>query len=454
MFMQGVVYALLAVTSLVVWTSLYGEPFGPSYRVLAALAAIFAFFTFRGISLFSMWRWSELPRLIIRFTFAWTLVVLLMLALVYLLQLAGSVVWPVILGWMLVTPLVLLVAHLGLRAFINARFEQLLEQRRALIVFASDASRQLAESVRSDPHGRFQVIGYLDDREEERTGPIRGLPNLGKAANVAEVVEREDVQVVFVVLPEIGLQRARSVIEELDKTRAAVYYVPDLYVLDLGKARVGEINGIPVLELSEMPIWGVDGVLKRLFDFMVGLVILLLISPVMLAIALAIKLDDRGPIFYHQQRCGLRGKRFWVRKFRSMKTRPEPEGAFVQQATRGDPRVTRVGRVLRATSLDELPQFWNVVVGDMSIVGPRPHALSHDDHYRREIRRYISRHKVLPGVTGWAQINGLRGEIESPEDMARRIEFDLDYIRYWSPALDLKIILLTIPRMLRDPAAY
>jgi len=344
--MQGVVYALLAVTSLVVWTSLYGEPFGPSYRVLAALAAIFAFFTFRGISLFSMWRWSELPRLIIRFTFAWTLVVLLMLALVYLLQLAGSVVWPVILGWMLVTPLVLLVAHLGLRAFINARFEQLLEQRRALIVFASDASRQLAESVRSDPHGRFQVIGYLDDREEERTGPIRGLPNLGKAANVAEVVEREDVQVVFVVLPEIGLQRARSVIEELDKTRAAVYYVPDLYVLDLGKARVGEINGIPVLELSEMPIWGVDGVLKRLFDFMVGLVILLLISPVMLAIALAIKLDDRGPIFYHQQRCGLRGKRFWVRKFRSMKTRPEPEGAFVQQATRGESPQRRHARLI------------------------------------------------------------------------------------------------------------
>ena len=210
---------------------------------------------------------------------------------------------------------------------------------------------------------------------------------------------------------------------------------------------------MPVLQVAESPFYGVDGLLKQLFDIVFSIFAVIAISPILIGVAIAVKLSSPGPVLFKQKRYGLNGKRFWVYKFRSMKMNAPDSGT--RQATKDDDRITRVGRFIRKTSLDELPQFFNVIKGEMSVVGPRPHTVAHNEHYRKEVRRYMLRHKVKPGVTGWAQVNGLRGETANIERMEERIAYDLEYIRNWSPWLDLKIIFLTVWTIARgDENAY
>jgi len=218
--------------------------------------------------------------------------------------------------------------------------------------------------------------------------------------------------------------------------------VPHAFIFDLMHASWVQVGGQPVISIYETPFFGIDGSLKRLEDLVLSSLILVLISPLLLGLAIAIKLNSRGPVLFRQQRYGLDGQIVEVWKFRSMSV--SEDGDHVQQARKGDSRVTSLGRFLRRTSLDELPQFINVLQGRMSIVGPRPHAVAHNEQYRRLIHGYMLRHKVRPGITGWAQINGWRGETDTLEKMAKRIEFDLHYMRTWSLLLDLRIIFLTL----------
>jgi putative colanic acid biosynthesis UDP-glucose lipid carrier transferase len=228
--------------------------------------------------------------------------------------------------------------------------------------------------------------------------------------------------------------------------------VPDVFVFDLIQSRVDVIDGIPVLALCETPFVGLNGLVKRLSDIFLASLILLLASPIMIAVAVGVACTTPGSILFKQRRYGLDGREIVIYKFRSMST--SDDGLVVRQARRNDERMTRFGRFIRTYSLDELPQLMNVLQGRMSLVGPRPHAVAHNEEYRRLIKGYMIRHKVAPGITGLAQVRGHRGETQSVEEMRARVESDLEYLRRWSLALDFKILGLTVLRLFRDSKAY
>ncbi len=246
--------------------------------------------------------------------------------------------------------------------------------------------------------------------------------------------------------------KMRGLIKSLTDTTCSVILIPDIFTFNILQSRTEEVNGVPVVPLFDTPLNGINMVFKRLEDIILSLFILLLISPLLIIISLAVKITSPGPVIFRQTRYGMDGKPIKVWKFRSMVVMEND--TEVKQATKDDVRVTNVGKFLRRTSLDELPQFFNVLFGEMSIVGPRPHAVSHNEQYRSLIEGYMLRHKVKPGITGWAQINGWRGETDTLDKMEKRIEFDLEYIRSWSVWLDLKIIVMTIFKGFVNKSAY
>jgi putative colanic acid biosynthesis UDP-glucose lipid carrier transferase len=241
-------------------------------------------------------------------------------------------------------------------------------------------------------------------------------------------------------------------LHELRDTTASVYFVPDIFAFDLVQARCMEINGMPAVSVCETPLHGTSGIWKRAVDIVLAIAALALLWPAMLLAAIAIKQSSPGPVLFKQRRYGLNGEEILVYKFRSMTVCED--GPVITQATKTDSRVTRVGAFLRRTSLDELPQIFNVLEGKMSFVGPRPHAVAHNEEYRKLISGYMIRHKVRPGITGWAQVNGLRGETSSFEKMHERVQYDLDYLKNWSLSLDMLIIFRTAMTVLRDRNAY
>jgi putative colanic acid biosynthesis UDP-glucose lipid carrier transferase len=257
---------------------------------------------------------------------------------------------------------------------------------------------------------------------------------------------------VYLALPLRAENRVREIVEALQDTTASLYIVPDVFIFSLLQANTTDLRGIPLISLWETPFYGINSMVKRIEDIILSIVILLITFPLILIISLGVKLSSKGPIIFKQRRYGLDGKEILVYKFRTMKMLED--GPDVPQATRDDPRVTPFGSFLRRTSMDELPQFLNVLKGSMSIVGPRPHAVAHNEYYRRRIRGYMLRHKVRPGITGWAQVNGFRGETETLEKMEKRIEYDLEYLCRWSVVFDIKIIFLTLFLPLKDHHAY
>jgi len=278
------------------------------------------------------------------------------------------------------------------------------------------------------------------------------MRRLGAMSEIHAAVQRKQIDAIFVALPMRQVQRVMDLVQELRNTTVSIYYLPDLCALDLLQARMGELLGMPVVSMCETPFYGYGGLVKRMTDVAFAAAILLIAAPVMVGIALAIKLTSQGPVLFKQRRYGLDGREILVYKFRTMTVLED--GGRVPQATRTDSRVTRVGRFLRRYSLDELPQLFNVLQGTMSLVGPRPHAVAHNEEYRQLIKGYMVRHKAPPGITGLAQINGCRGETARVEDMQARLNYDLEYLRRWSPLLDLKILALTAVRVLRDEKAY
>jgi len=260
------------------------------------------------------------------------------------------------------------------------------------------------------------------------------------------------VDLIYITLPMASQPRILKLLDELCDTTASIYFVPDIFLFDLIQARMDTIGGMPVVAVCETPFYGFDGLIKRVSDVVLASTILTLISPLMVAIATGVKLSSPGPALFKQRRYGLDGREITVYKFRTMTV--IEDGNAIRQATRNDPRVTPFGAFLRRYSLDELPQFINVLQGRMSVVGPRPHAVAHNELYRKLIKSYMIRHKVKPGITGWAQVNGLRGETDTLEKMRARIEYDLAYLRNWSLRLDFQIVLKTIRVVLEKQNAY
>ena len=345
-----------------------------------------------------------------------------------------------LLAWVLSVPVVLYAAH-RLLPYLAPRLLAIEGLRCAVIVGASPIGLRLAERFRRQPLLGVRFAGFFDDRTASPAELPAGDSMLGRIADLPAWLRHQQSTAVFIALPMTAQPRILQLLDVLRDTTASVYFVPDILLNESIQARIDDIDGLPVVALCESPFLGVSGFAKRMEDLVLGLLILLLIAPLLLLVAIGVKLSSPGPVLFCQRRYGLDGKQIVVYKFRSM--RVCEDGERVTQARRGDPRVTRFGAFLRRTSLDELPQFINVLQGRMSIVGPRPHAVAHNELYRGLIGGYMLRHKVKPGITGLAQVSGFRGETDTIDKMSARIHCDLEYLRHWSLQLDLSIILKT-----------
>lgn len=321
-------------------------------------------------------------------------------------------------------------------------------KRRVAVAGDLPAGQALLESFRNEPWLGFEVVGVYHDAKpggvsSDWAGNLRQLVDDAKASRIHNV---------YIAMSMCDGARVKKLVRELADTTCSVILIPDVFTFNILHSRIEEVSGVPVVPLYDTPLSGINRLLKRAEDIVLASLILLLISPVLCCIALSVKLTSPGPVIFRQTRYGMDGKPIKVWKFRSMKVMEND--AVVTQATQNDPRVTPVGNFLRRTSLDELPQFINVLTGGMSIVGPRPHAVAHNEQYRQLIEGYMLRHKVKPGITGWAQINGWRGETDTLEKMEKRVEFDLEYIREWSLWFDIKIVFLTVFKGFVNKAAY
>ena len=311
---------------------------------------------------------------------------------------------------------------------------------------------KVARALQGGDDAGVEFVGFFDDRADGRIDTKAKTNVLGKLSDVAAYTTEHRVREVYITLPLGSQPRIVELLEQLQDTTASLFFVPDVFGISIIQGRLQDMNGVPVVGICETPFTGTNELVKRISDIIIAIVILVLISPLLLAIAIGVKLSSPGPVLFKQRRNGLDGHEIVVYKFRSMSTMED--GEVVRQATRNDPRVTRFGAFLRRTSFDELPQFFNVLQGTMSIVGPRPHAVTHNEEYRQIIKAYMVRHKVKPGITGWAQVNGQRGETDTVEKMRARVEYDLEYLRNWSLGLDLKIIASTIRVLFFDRQAY
>jgi putative colanic acid biosysnthesis UDP-glucose lipid carrier transferase len=324
--------------------------------------------------------------------------------------------------------------------------------RSVVIAGVNDVSDQLARTIVDRPELGLDHRGFFEDREAGRVAnaPEGGL--LGTLAELPGYVKRHHVDIIFISMP-YHLERTKRLLHDLRDTTASVYLIPEISFIDLIQARVDDIRGIPIIALCETPFHGWSGLKKRALDVLLAALMLIVALPVMLIIAAGIKLTSpNGSVIFTQRRYGLDGEEIIIYKFRTMSV--AEDGDVVRQATRNDPRVTPFGRFLRRYSLDELPQLINVLQGRMSLVGPRPHAVAHNEQYRKLIDGYMVRHKASPGITGLAQVNGCRGETADLAEMKRRIDYDLDYLRHWSLMLDLKILLKTVTVLFKSEKAY
>ncbi|MDO9006419.1 MAG: undecaprenyl-phosphate glucose phosphotransferase [Aquabacterium sp.] len=360
--------------------------------------------------------------------------------------------FTVMLSWALVTPVLQWIAVLIGKAILKHRASQPNARRRAIVVGAGPLGGKVARALQSNLDQGTEFVGYFDDRTDSRVLSEAVSMRLGGLRDVANYVYAHSIHEVYITLPLGSQPRIVELLEAVQGTTASLYFVPDVFGISIIQGRLQDMNGVPVVGICETPFTGTNELVKRVSDIILGSIIVVLISPILLGLAIGVKLSSPGPAIFRQKRNGLDGEEIIVYKFRSM--RSQDNGTVVKQATKGDSRITPFGAFIRRTSLDELPQFINVLQGRMSIVGPRPHAVAHNEEYRRLIKAYMVRHKVRPGITGWAQVNGYRGETETIDKMQARVEFDLEYLRNWSLGLDLQIIIRTIRLMIFDRNAY
>lgn len=340
-----------------------------------------------------------------------------------------------------------LAVHGAMRLLVKEVFRHQAQAHNAIIVGTGQLAGYLHQRITANEWLGQNVVGFVrldvaassaENQAFEQEGEV-----LGTLEDLMSLIREHAVRTVYFAIPLNASEVIEKIYFKLLDKHVAVHWVPDIFSLRLVNHAVSEIAGVPVLTLSETPLIGTRRLLKQVEDTCLSVVLLVLLAPLMLLIAAAIKLDSPGPVFFRQDRLGWGGKSFRIWKFRSMYVH-QPENGEVRQATRNDPRVTRIGAFLRRTSLDELPQILNVLAGEMSLVGPRPHAIQHDHEYARHISHYFARHNIKPGVTGLAQVRGFRGETREIETMILRVESDIEYINHWSLWLDLSILVRTL----------
>jgi putative colanic acid biosysnthesis UDP-glucose lipid carrier transferase len=411
----------------------------------AVMIAVVAFHVMaEAHGLYRSWRGLPVRREVVAVLAAWFTTVPLLLFIAFVSKTSTLYSRFISLVWFFGTPAGLTVWRLGVRGLLHQLRKRGKNSRSVAVAGCTEIAFTLAKRIVDEPYSGMHLVGFYDDRNPDRRLEVPaeygGL--MGDLERLVEDARAGKIDIVYISLPLRAESRINGLVRRLGDTTVTAYVIADFFVFDLLHAQWTSVGDIPCVSILDTPFQGLGGWVKRLEDIVVGSAILCLIALPMLMVALGVKLSSPGPVFFRQKRYGLNGKEIRVLKFRSM--RVMEDGAHVKQATKDDPRVTRFGALIRRTSLDELPQFLQVLTGEMSIVGPRPHAVAHNELYRSKIQGYMLRHKVKPGITGWAQVNGWRGETDTDEKMQKRVEHDLDYIRNWNVLLDLRIIWLTV----------
>lgn len=416
-------------------------PLNSGYMTLVSLA-ILLFLLFAEINgLYRSWCTEGLVSELFHLITVWFSVVLCLAVLGFAIKASSDYSRVVMAVWGIVVPVAMGVVRLVYRELLRIFRADGRNTRTLAFAGCCNATQKMNAHISAMSWMGLRVLGVFDDRSLDRIA-FGGLSFEGDLQNLIDRARAGEIDIVYVTLPMHAQRRIIQLVEKLSDTTASVYVVPDMFVFDLFKAKWSTVAGLPVVSVYESPFYGIDGWVKRAEDVVIGSLILVLIAPFLLLIGLGIKLTSPGPVLFKQRRYGLKGEIVEVWKLRSMSVCDD--GDTVVQAQKNDARITPFGAFLRRTSLDELPQFINVLQGQMSIVGPRPHAVAHNEQYRRLIHGYMVRHKIKPGITGWAQINGWRGETNTLDKMQQRVDCDLDYLRNWSLWLDIKIIFMSI----------
>lgn len=395
------------------------------------------------VGLYRNWRGTAADREIVCWLIAWLLAMPGLVSLAFMTKHSHEFSRLLVLNWFLVTGALGVLARAALRGVQYLLRAHGIQVQRYAIIGVNDLAIQLARNIEASPELGLQLVGFFDDRPETRHGELPGDvgAKLGDLEAVVRMARNREIDTLYITFPMRAEERIREVLDRLSDTTASVYLVPDFFVFELLHSQWTDIGGLPAVSVFENPFYGVNGFVKRASDLVLATLILLLVGIPMLIIAVAIYCTSPGPIFFRQRRYGLNGEEILVWKFRTMTVCED--GPTVKQATKDDQRVTPLGAFLRRTSLDELPQLFNVLDGSMSLVGPRPHATAHNEEFRHKVPGYMLRHKVKPGITGLAQVNGWRGETDTLEKMERRVECDHQYIREWSLWLDVQILFRT-----------
>jgi putative colanic acid biosysnthesis UDP-glucose lipid carrier transferase len=433
---------------------LYPQPWNQK-NTIAALVAVLAFhFAAEVNGLYRSWRGAPMKGEVWQALAAWAIAAPAILFVAFITKTSSDYSRFITTVWFGLTPVLVVAWRVILRFALMEFRRHGRNSRTVAIAGLTPMAQRIAERIATDPYSGMRILGFYDDRKPGRRHvlPEQHGPLIGDLDHLVADAREGKIDRIYITLPLKAEPRINSIVHKLADTTATVFVVADFLVFDLLHAQWSQVGDIPVVSIFDTPFHGLGGWMKRLEDIVVGSAIVSLIAIPLALIAIGVKLTSKGPVFFRQRRYGLNGKEIRVLKFRSMTVCED--GPVVTQATKNDQRVTRFGAFLRQTSLDELPQFLQVLTGEMSIVGPRPHAVAHNELYRGKIHGYMLRHKVKPGITGWAQVNGWRGETDTVDKMEKRVEHDLEYIRNWGLLWDLKIIFMTVFGTKKNENAY
>lgn len=424
------------------------------YQFLAVCMGTVYLLVAESFVLYRSWRVASVKEQASTTLTVWLVTVAIVLSINYFLKISDSYSRVVFGWWLLLTPISLVVWRVVFREALALLRKSGYNTRRAVIIGVSETGLQLHDEVMANSDLGLEFLGFFDDRASARLSKeLKYFGEVGPVSEALGMAKRGEINHVYIALPMHAKERISAYLKQLSDTTCTTFIIPDFFTYNLIHSRWSSLGNIQTISIFDTPFRGSASVwIKRAQDVVLASLIIALISPILLVVALGVKLSSPGPVLFKQDRYGLDGKRIRVWKFRSM--RVMENGGKVVQATRNDPRITPFGSFIRRTSLDELPQFFNVLMGTMSIVGPRPHAVAHNEQFRQLVDRYMLRHKVKPGITGWAQINGCRGETDTLDKMERRVAYDLEYIHKWSLWMDIKIVFLTVFKGFTGEQAY
>ncbi|MDD4915611.1 MAG: undecaprenyl-phosphate glucose phosphotransferase [Methylococcales bacterium] len=445
--LQGLVRAiddLLIFAALYFSLQAYNIQLGPEYLMLCLVSIVLFSLFAENQEIYQGWRGAPMFDESVRILLSWLAAFVLMLSGLYISKSSFDFSTEVIELWAPLAPLSIILVHTARRTVLSFLRMHGLNTRYYAILGANSLGHRLKSALSEMPWLGYRFAGFFDDRHQYHEDRLdeRAKPVTGNFKDLLTQAQSGEIDHIYITLPLRAEQRISQLIHELADSTVSVNIVPDFFTFNLIQSKWSNVQGIPVVSVFDTPFNAIEGATKRIEDLLLCAIILPVITIPMIVIAIAIKLTSPGPVLFKQKRYGIKGEQIEVWKFRSMTVCED--GDNIRQATVNDNRVTPLGAFLRRTSLDELPQFINVLQGSMSVVGPRPHAVAHNEYYRKQIQGYMLRHKVRPGITGQAQINGCRGETDTIEKMEARVHHDLEYLRHWSLWLDMKIVFITI----------